>query len=277
MDCVKPLQLQPSMKLALMAFADSAGDRQRVAYPGLEGVMKWACVSRSQASSLIADLVEAGYLRKHLRGQKGRNARYVVFPDGCCTEHGAAPATGPDAGVLEVAAALGVDLTEAQLVMLHGLAGHGPADRHHTPSTGAGAPESVSVSGSGPQDPVPDDESDTPAPAPKTYPETADPDPSGATQGPADRHRLLSFSTTPQPHASVGSTCPAHDTPHPRCRGCGTTPRQLRDAARRGEAAAAAQRRLDEQAARAAAPPPAVDRTKVATLVDDTRRKIRSR
>jgi hypothetical protein len=87
MECVRPLRLNPSTKLALLAFADSADSATQIAFPGLEAVMEWASVSRSRAAAVVAELVDAGLLRHHRPGHRGRRAEYVVFPGGCCDAH----------------------------------------------------------------------------------------------------------------------------------------------------------------------------------------------
>lgn len=107
--------LGKSHKLALVAFADSADDRTHIAFPGYEGVMKWASCSRSRAAELINDLEEAGYLLQHRRAQPGRRAEYVVFPGGCCDLHRPEAEPRPTvAAVVAWARDAGVELTTEQ-------------------------------------------------------------------------------------------------------------------------------------------------------------------
>ena len=86
-DCAAKLQgLNPSTKLAFMAFADSADRHTHIGLPGLENVMLWACVKRARANEIVAELVDLGLLVKHRAGHRGRRAEYVVFPNGCCND-----------------------------------------------------------------------------------------------------------------------------------------------------------------------------------------------
>ena len=88
--CAAQLDLPASVKLALMAFADSANEQTGIAFPGMDQVKKWSNLGKSQADVVVADLVERGLLRRHSRGHRGRRAEYVVFPAGCCEMHRAA-------------------------------------------------------------------------------------------------------------------------------------------------------------------------------------------
>lgn len=82
------MDLPPSKKLALMALADSADKETRVAYPGLERIMRWAGVGKSYALRLLADLARDGLVVKKSAGRKGHHAEFFVLPYGCCELHG---------------------------------------------------------------------------------------------------------------------------------------------------------------------------------------------
>lgn len=86
------------LKLALMCFADSARDRDRVTLPGHELIRKWTGVSKSQVHNLINGLVELELLARHKAAHRGQRAEYVLFPNGCCELHGKRPAGAVDDG-----------------------------------------------------------------------------------------------------------------------------------------------------------------------------------
>lgn len=234
-------RLGTSHKLALLAFADSADDRTHIAFPGYEGVQKWAMVSRGRAAELIRDLVDWGYLEHHKRGRRGQRAEYVVFPGGCCDLH-RTPAEEAPVDVDQLAAAAGVPVEQARALLA---ALHNPE--------GSDAPDAMTGTGSDRPDPNTPAMHNTPTTPVETTPEGSDaPDPE-AGKGPESVHGSRSTAnafppstTTPLPPAS-GGTCIKHPTPVANCRGCGTTNRQLaaqaqREAAdrRRAEALAAA-------------------------------------
>jgi hypothetical protein len=244
MVCVRPVTgLLPSEKLALLAYADSADETTGLAWPGIDAVAEWAGVSGSSAKRLTAALVDKGLLRKYSSGHHGRRARYVVFPNGCCAEHqrprGDVDLEQPPATVEQLAERLGmrVDATSRPLLeqlldqQAKGLTG----DTQQT-AEGSHPQASVSVDGYHVQDPSPSDPNERVLPAAPITPD-------GYRKGPTGSTRTPSTTTTPPtPHAfGAGGACPAHQpTPADNCRGCGTTPRQLRKAAARDEQLAAA-------------------------------------
>lgn len=87
-DCALKTTLPATHKLVLIAFANSADDLTRIAYPGQENVMAYASTSRTRSYLVIKELVERGFLKLHRQGRRGRRAEYVVFPNGCCEGHG---------------------------------------------------------------------------------------------------------------------------------------------------------------------------------------------
>lgn len=261
-DCAGSLQhIGKSHKLALIAFADSAHDRTHIAFPGYEGVMRWASCSRSRAAELIADLVAAGLLRPHSTARPGRRAEYVVFPDGCCDAH-RIPHTDPGNGpttddLLAALDAAGVQLTSDQLDQL----GRPNVSENPDPSPPDGSenPDPF-TDGSGNASEISDPsgqrvQNASENPDPFATPTTNPPSPATASQGRCRRHPI---------------------TPGVNCRACGTSPRQVQAAAQREVAEG---RRLAEQeAARrssAAAAAAAVDSRNVRELLDQTRQTIR--
>jgi hypothetical protein len=233
-ECAAHLPLQPSTKLALMAFADSADRHTQIAFPGLAEVQKWASVGRSQAHELIKELVTLDLLRKHSAGYRGHRAEFIIFPRGCCSEHPRpVDEAADDEGSSEP------DPSSEK--------GSGRPDADRPSRKGSGAPDSVSVEGSAGSDA---NESVQPA-GPSTR--------KGSGEGPADRTPYpTKTQEPPHPPAEAGGANPTTTrtgcakpgpTPHANCRGCGTTNRQLAKAA---EKARADQRRTAQAAAREA-------------------------
>lgn len=98
-DCALKTTLPATHKLVLIAFANSADDVTRIAFPGQENVMAYSSTGRTRAYEVIAELVERGYLKLYKQGYRGRRAEYVVFPNGCCEGHGI---HGVNAGTVRV-------------------------------------------------------------------------------------------------------------------------------------------------------------------------------
>lgn len=96
-ECAALTTLPASTKLVLMAFADSADKDTRVAFPGMGNVMAWSGLKKSRALEVTRWLVTQGYLVRasgsNATGPK-RRAEYLVFPAGCCLQHG--PTDGYD-------------------------------------------------------------------------------------------------------------------------------------------------------------------------------------
>lgn len=86
------VQLTPSLKLALLCFADSGSTDGRVARPGLDNLMRWTGLKRSRALEVVKHLEELQLLAPHRKAHRGQRAEYVVFPNGCCERHGKVPA-----------------------------------------------------------------------------------------------------------------------------------------------------------------------------------------
>lgn len=249
--------LGKSHKLALVAFADSADDRTHIAFPGYEGVMKWASCSRSRAAELINDLETAGYLVQHRTARPGRRAEYVVFPHGCCELHRPEAEPRPTvATVLAWARDAGVELTEDQAAAM---AAQVDADSNGSEIPDPNGSEFSDLSpsdGSEISDPLPDDQPDGS--------EISDPNSVRVQNGSGNGSEtldpfttsLLTSSPSPLPRpAGQPATCVRHpDLPGISCRGCGTTQKQIDQ---RRDAVAAEDRRLrhlaDQQAQRAAA------------------------
>lgn len=75
------MDLPATHKLILMKIADSADDRSRVGYPGLDALRLWAGVSRSRVLEVVVDLQERGLLMQVEGGHRGRRASFKVFPE----------------------------------------------------------------------------------------------------------------------------------------------------------------------------------------------------
>jgi hypothetical protein len=239
-------RLAPSHKLALLAFADSADDRTHIAFPGYEGVQKWAGCSRGRAAELIRDLVGFGYLLQHKKAHRGQRAEYVVFPGGCCDLH-RAPTEEPPIDVEQLARAAGVSIDQAR-TLLEAMAAGTPATdapNDDPQPNESGTSDAFPVNESGASDPF---RADTH----KDAPEAVDNPGKGPERVQRSRSTANAFTpstTTPLTPASGGAGCAQHKTPVPNRRCCGTTPRQLEAAARK---AAADQRRAADLAAAAA-------------------------
>lgn len=76
------LDLEPAVKLVLMAVADSGDEHTRHSAPGRAKLRAWSGRSDSQVKRIVADLVDVGLLARHAPGRKGRRAVYLVFPAG---------------------------------------------------------------------------------------------------------------------------------------------------------------------------------------------------
>lgn len=89
------LKLQPSTKLAFMAFCDSADKDTGMAFPGMDQVLLWAGVGKSRGHEIVAELIEMGLLARMSAGRRGRRAEFRVYEQiACCPLHepfGSAP------------------------------------------------------------------------------------------------------------------------------------------------------------------------------------------
>lgn len=82
------LKLQPSVKLAFMAFCDSADKETGVAFPGMDQILTWAGVGKSRGHEIIAELIDAGLLERVSAGRRGHRAEFRVFVSiACCALH----------------------------------------------------------------------------------------------------------------------------------------------------------------------------------------------
>jgi hypothetical protein len=239
-------RLAPSHKLALLAFADSADDRTHIAFPGYEGVQKWAGCSRGRAAELIRDLVGFGYLLQHKKAHRGQRAEYVVFPGGCCDLH-RAPAEEPPVDVDQLAhdAGISVDQVKALLGALAGAVVQPDAEPGNPQPNGSGASDTSPVNESGTSDAF------TPG-VHGDAPQAVENPAMGPERVRGSRSTANAFTpptTTPLTPASGGAGCARHDTPARNCRGCGTTNRQL---AAKAKADQAERRRAEAIAAAAA-------------------------
>lgn len=259
MECVRPLRLNPSTKLALLAFADSADHSTHIAFPGLEAVMEWANVSRSRAAAIVAELVDVDLLQRHRAGHRGRRAEFVVFPLGCCDAHPRPDldpwdgATVSRCSITHTGPACAGDCTHPE---------KGPAGRTQTDAIGSCTQDSVSVKASRGQDPIDEPAADrvlSTGPSPLK----------GSCLGTAHGTPSSTTTTSPQPPTAPPPgepVCAAHPTtPGSYCRACGTSPRTASQRASRAASTADRDRRLAEQAARAAATrPPVSQRSRAA-------------
>jgi hypothetical protein len=236
-DCALKTTLPATHKLVLIAFANSADDLTRIAYPGQENVMAYASTSRTRSYLVIKELVERGFLKLHRQGRRGRRAEYVVFPNGCCEGHGKhcvhnetewVPPTGPSER--EESRPRDPDPSE-QL-------GSRPRDPASVNGSHLRDPNGVEDLGSHPRDPLS-------VKGPNRVPPT----------GP-----LTYLTTNPPTPQRAGGICKRHpDTPGENCRACGTTSRQIERAAAKTKAAAKRNATVDfihtQRADRAAADP----------------------
>lgn len=240
-------RLAPSHKLALLAFADSADDRTHIAFPGYEGVQKWAGCSRGRAAELIRDLVGFGYLLQHKKAHRGQRAEYVVFPGGCCDLH-RAPTEEPPVDVDQLARVAGVSVAAARALLdaLQDDAGvhEAPSGRSPQPN-GSDASDTFPLNESGASDAF---DRDVHTEAPEAV-ENAGKGPERVRGSRSTANAFTPPTTTPLTPASGGAGCARHTTPARNCRGCGTTNRQLAAQAK----ADADRRHREAQAAAAAA------------------------
>lgn len=70
----------PAHKLALMKICDSADDRNRLGFPGMDAVRIWADVKKSRCLQLLKDLQELGLLMQVEKAHRGRRAVFKVSP-----------------------------------------------------------------------------------------------------------------------------------------------------------------------------------------------------
>lgn len=82
-------------KLLLICLAESANKGDRRSYPGMETMLEWTGVKRARLFGLIQELCDDGLIARHKQGRIGQQAEYLVFPHGCCAEHGPLPGYGP--------------------------------------------------------------------------------------------------------------------------------------------------------------------------------------
>ena len=239
-------RLTPTHKLALLAFADSADDRTHIAFPGYEGVRKWALCSRGRAAELISDLTALGYLQKHKNAHRGQRAEYVVFPAGCCELH--RPAAEPQVDVEQLAQSLGVTVDQARSLLNATTGVQATINAGHPQDEGSGTSDPFSVNESGTSDPFTPAYTDDTANPVENLANGSGTSDANDGMGPERVHdsrvnanAFTPSTTTPQPPHSGGARCAKHPTaPGANCRSCGTTNRQLAAAARRAATAAAA-------------------------------------
>jgi hypothetical protein len=81
-DLHRDKPLDPSVKLVLMAYADSSDEHSQESAPGLAKLRAWGGRGKSRTLAIVAELVDAGYLVKVGDARLGRRAVYVVFPSG---------------------------------------------------------------------------------------------------------------------------------------------------------------------------------------------------
>lgn len=74
--------LPQGTKLVLMAIADSGDEHTLESAPGLPKLRAWSGLGKSQALRVVAQLVEAGYVKRVHGGRVGRRAVFRVFPQG---------------------------------------------------------------------------------------------------------------------------------------------------------------------------------------------------
>lgn len=236
-DCALKTTLPATHKLVLIAFANSADDLTRIAFPGQENVMTYSSTGRTRAYEIIAELVERGFLKLYKQGHRGRRAEYVVFPNGCCEGH------GNHTGANEPVRVRPTGPFERDV--------SAPPDPLPGNPLGSAPPDPLSVNGSAPPDPIGvEDLGSGPAdPLSAKGPERVRP------TGP-----LTYLTTTPPTPQRAGGICKRHpDAPGENCRACGTTSRQIERAAAKTKAAAKRNATVDfihtQRAGRAAADP----------------------
>lgn len=84
-DWLSRLVLPPSKKLVLLCLADSADRQTGIAIPGFENILAWSCLSRSQASAVVAELVTDGLVDHVSKGTRGHRAEFRVHCP--CPDH----------------------------------------------------------------------------------------------------------------------------------------------------------------------------------------------
>jgi hypothetical protein len=109
MQTAAAVDLPPRLKVALMCFAESARDGDRIAFPGDDELMKWAGVKKAQLHNLINRLLELQLLERTQRACRNRRAEYRLFPNGCCVAHGLTPSASSvdDAEVVVIGVSTG--------------------------------------------------------------------------------------------------------------------------------------------------------------------------
>jgi hypothetical protein len=87
LEAVAEMELPPTHKLVLMAFADAASAETRIAWPGLEKILAWSGLRKSRALAVVKELREAGHLHQIARAGNGRRAEFLVLPRHECAKH----------------------------------------------------------------------------------------------------------------------------------------------------------------------------------------------
>jgi hypothetical protein len=77
--------LEPAVKLILMAMCDSSDERTGETAPGIAKLRAWSGRSRSQTTRIVKALEDSRYIGRVSRARTGRRAVWRVFPDGMPT------------------------------------------------------------------------------------------------------------------------------------------------------------------------------------------------
>lgn len=95
--CAAQLPLRSTEKLILLCLAENANAKDSVAFPGMEGLMRWSGLSDARVYQVLKALQELRLIEQIGRGHRGRAAEFVVFPYGCCEAHGKEACDWPEA------------------------------------------------------------------------------------------------------------------------------------------------------------------------------------
>lgn len=157
----------PSHSKALMKFCDSADDRNRLGFPGLDAVRLWTGTRKSQALQIVKDLQDDGLIMQVEAGHRGRRAVFKVFPNPGDEVYSLSAKQGKECpGADKFAGSPGIpsdEEIEARIAAMDGKpvksegsdspdpSKKGPAQR--TQSEGSGPADPMDPNGSGPPDP----------------------------------------------------------------------------------------------------------------------------
>lgn len=165
-------------KVTLMKICDSADDRNRLGFPGLDAARVWTGLSKSRSLAVLKDLQDWGIVMQVERGNRGRRAVFKAFPEAgdevfslavkegrpCpgADRFGGVPPIPTDEQIVERLAQLDQPAPRkgpADRTLSNGSYPQDPIDPEGSyeqdPSTGLGPAGRTQSKGSRPQDPIP--------------------------------------------------------------------------------------------------------------------------